>query len=288
MNSTTLLHLNLLPGIGPATVQRLVSTNLQNPSVFDLRDLGLSLTAAQTIVAGLSDTALLEQELLLIAKHGVGIITIADPDYPALLRAIHLPPPVLYYLGARPTDNSSIGVVGSRKANSYGFAAINKLIPPLVAAGFTIISGGAAGIDHHAHQVTLDHHGRTVAVLGSGLLQLYPPTSKSVFAAMVAQGSTLLSSFPLTTPPLAGNFPARNRIIAGMSQATLVIQAAEKSGALITASFALEQGRDVFAVPGAIDDPLAVGCHKLIQQGAKLVQDSSDILGEVQESWSKH
>ena len=145
MNSTTLLHLNLLPGIGPATVQRLLQADLHKPAILDLQNLGLSFSVAQTVAKGLADTALLEQELNLIAQYGVGVITIADPDYPPLLRNIHLPPPVLYYLGARPTVTPAIAIVGSRKANSYGHMAINKLVPPLIAAGLTIVSGGAAG-----------------------------------------------------------------------------------------------------------------------------------------------
>jgi DNA processing protein len=287
VNTESLIHVNLIPGIGPATVDRLLGvSDVYAASYSDFLDLGIQPSQATALATGLADRSLIDRELKLIAQHHIGVVTLHDSDYPPLLRTIHAPPPVLYYLGVRPAANTgtgqnSLAVVGSRAAHSYARTVITRFIPPLVQAGCTIVSGGARGVDFLAHQMALDHKGTTIAVLGSGLLELYPATSKSLFARMAHEGSTVLSSFGLTTKPLAGNFPARNRIIAGLSRGCLVVQAAEKSGALITARFTLEQGREVFAVPGAIDDPLSYGCHRLIQQGAKLTQAVEDIAHEL-------
>ena len=207
-------------------------------------------------------------------------ILIDDSDYPPLLRATHLPPRVLYYQGAAPSTGVCLAIVGSRVANEYGKRTVETLVPKFVEAGYTIVSGGALGIDTYAHQVTVDCGGKTVAVLGSGLNHWYPSGNKKLFESIIEKGGTILSPFEPTMGPRPFNFPARNRIISGLSRGCLVVQAAEKSGALITARFALDQGRDVFAVPGHIDDPLSAGCHKLIQDGAKLVRNAWDILIE--------
>jgi len=171
-----------------------------------------------------------------------------------------------------------LAIVGSRKASRYGQMAIERIVPDLVEQGVCIVSGGALGADSMAHTCTLDAAGQTIAIIGSGLLEPYPATNKKLFERMVAEGGALVSPFPLNTTPHPGNFPARNRIIAGMSHACLVVQAAARSGALITAQYALDQGKEVLAVPGMINDQLSEGCHALIRDGASLVTSAQDVL----------
>ncbi len=175
-------------------------------------------------------------------------------------------------------SEQSIAFVGARKANQYGKQAIARCIVPLIAHGWTIISGGAIGADTFAHQASVGNGGKTVAVLGSGLLCRYPRSNNKLFDTIIEHNGSLISSFPLQTIPQPGNFPIRNRIIAGMSKGCVVVQAAQKSGALITAQFALDEGREVFAIPGSIFDPLSAGCHALFSQGATVVTGPEDIL----------
>lgn len=286
MQANTLLHLSLIENTGPATIEKLVQAlsfdqldKLYFLSAKELQELtGLSYATAQRIVLGLQDKKILEQELLLLERNNIACITLFDKEYPPLLKNIHLPPVVLYIQG-RPLDYTKcVAFVGSRQADRYGMAVIQKLVPELVAAGYTIVSGGALGIDTLAHQAALACNGSTVAVLGSGLLKPYPTANTRLFNTIAEQNGSVISSFSLQCSALAGNFPARNRIIAGLSSACIVIQAAEKSGALITARYALEQGREVGAVPGAIDNPLSAGCHKIISDGAALITSAQDIL----------
>jgi DNA processing protein len=198
------------------------------------------------------------------------------------LKEIYLPPTILYWQGTSPTIHAkTLAVVGSRKANTYGKRVIEKVIPELVAHGFTIISGGALGADSMAHETTVWCGGKTVAVIGSGLLKPYPRSNKKLFEKIIENGGSIVSSFALQCDALLGNFPARNRIISGLSQGCIVVQAAQQSGAKITAQCALEQGRHVFAVPGPIDDELSWGCHELITQGATLINDVQDIIEEL-------
>ncbi len=223
-----------------------------------------------------------EQELLI--KHNIRRITASDVEYPSYLKEIHCPPPQLYVQGELLNSYTKlIAVVGSRKADSYGERVIASLVPELVAHGWAIVSGGALGADSFAHKATLQARGRTIVILGSGLLMPYPSSNRKLFSSIVDQGGSLVSSFSLDTPAYPSNFPARNRIISGMSRGVIVAQAAEKSGARITAHLALEQGREVFAIPGPIDHALSIGCNRLIQQGAKLVQTIDDIFTELGE-----
>lgn len=286
-----ILHLTLIDGVGPGSIWKIMErsdmqiSDLYLLSLFDWMNVfDLSEKTASKIFVGLSDKKILEQELYLIEKNNIQWITIADESYPSLLKEIHLPPAVLYYQGKENFSDKSIvkrlSIVGSRKATVYGQRAINAIVPDLVAAGYTIVSGGALGIDTMAHKAALACGGKTIAVLGSGLLRPYPNANKKLFAEIIERGGSIVSSYPLTTEPFPGNFPARNRIITGLSRGCLVVQAAQKSGALISAHCALEQGRDVFAVPGLFDDALSAGCHEIIQQGAKLTVSSSDILSE--------
>ncbi len=286
-NQHIILHLSLIDGIGPATIAQLCAraenlAELYHCSAHEITHrYGIAPTYAAKIVAGLADRSLFEAEYARIEKHGISWAVISDESYPDDLRTIYAPPSVIYWRGALPTEaNPSIAFVGSRKANRYGENTIRTLVAPLVQQGWCIVSGGALGADSMAHEAALQAQGRTIAVLGSGLLQLYPRTNIRLFERIVDAGGALVSSFPLMQGALPGNFPARNRIIAGMSKGCVVIQAARKSGARITAICALEQGREVFAVPGMIDDELAEGCNALIQEGAKLVMSVDDILAE--------
>lgn len=289
-NNNFILHLTLIETIGPAIIQRIIDLQRSGVQTSDLylfsafdwqRAAGFSEITAQKLADGLADTRLLHEELDLIEAHDINWVTIEDATYPALLKEIYLPPMVLYWQGAPLHDiKKSLSIVGARKADTYGYQVVNTLVPDFVAAGYTIVSGGAQGIDTMAHEATLKSGGCTIAVLGSGLLQPYPATNKKLFISMIQNGSTVVSSFSLRMQPLQGNFPARNRIVAGLSQGCLVVQAAKKSGALISAHYAMEQGREVFAVPGPINDELSVGCNSLIQNGAKLVMDSNDVLQE--------
>jgi len=222
-----------------------------------------------------------QHELDLIHKHQASVITIEDVLYPENLKAIHCPPPVLYYKGTiLELDKNAISIVGSRKATYYGKMVAEKLAKDLALAGLTIISGMARGIDTAAHKGALSVNGRTIAVLGCGIDYIYPPENRGLAQEIEASGA-VISEFPFSTLPERQNFPRRNRIISGLSLGTVVVEAAEKSGALITADFALDQGREVFAIPGNITSPLSNGSHNLIKQGAKLVNNYQDILEEI-------
>ena len=280
-----LLHLFLTNGIGPAIIELLLQKKelLKNLYSFSTSDVAfyfnITQAAAQKIVIGLKDTKKLEQELSLIQKHTIEYFSVLDEQYPELLKHIDRPPTILYVKG-RIANEKAIAIIGARKANFYGQKVIEKIVPDLVGNGWTIVSGGAIGADTMAHKATLKNKGKTVAVIGSGLLQPYPFSNKRLFAQMIETGGAVISSFPLQTEPHPGNFPVRNRIIAGLAKGTVVVQAAHKSGAKITAEFALEQGKEVFAIPGSVEDPLSVGCHDLIGQGATLVKSAKDILQE--------
>ncbi|MCL4229814.1 DNA-processing protein DprA [Candidatus Dependentiae bacterium] len=286
----TLLHLSLIEGVGAATVANIVAgkplsilwQDIYGMSISDLMAMwSMSEAVAQRIVDGLADGSLLERELALIATHNISWCTVLDERYPPLLKEIHAPPAVLYYRGnVYAAHRHSLALVGSRKVNEYGIAVIKMLVPDLVAAGWCLVSGGAIGADSWVHRQTIHAGGTTIAVLGSGLLKPYPQSNKTLFDEIVEKGGAVVSPFALQASALPGNFPARNRIISGLSKGCVVVQAAAQSGALITAHYALDQGRDVFAVPGSIADPLSAGCHHLVQQGAKLIHSSNDILSE--------
>ncbi len=205
-------------------------------------------------------------------------IELADPDYPAALRELQQPPPVLFLLGrAELVHRPGIAVVGTRGHSTYARDATVSLVVGLVRAGYVIISGLARGIDSIAHGTALDLGGDTVAVLGNGLDVAYPPEHTEL-AGRLAERGCLVSEFPPGTPPRKFHFPRRNRIIAGLARAVLVVEAPEKSGALITAQYALEDGKEVFAVPGPIHNPTSLGTNRLIQDGAGLVVSAADVL----------
>ena len=225
----------------------------------------------------------LDRELEALQRHKLRVLTLADPQYPSPLRQVKAPPPVLYVQGEyQPRDQLALAVVGTRRASAYGRRAAETLTRALAEQGLTIVSGLALGIDTIAHQSALAAGGRTLAVLGSGLLCIYPPRNRALAERIACQGA-LLSEFPLHAEPAPWTFPRRNRVISGLSRGVLVVEAPLKSGALITAKTALDQGREVLAVPGAITHPNAQGCHHLIKSGAKLVEGAQDVLEEFPE-----
>jgi len=223
-----------------------------------------------------------EHEWDQLIRHGVSLLTISDKEYPALLKEIQNPPALLFYRGElSDTSQKHVAVVGSRKATPYGIRVTEDLIGTLARYGVVIVSGMAYGIDAAAHQAAIDSQGATIAVLANGLDEesIYPSRHRTLASKILASGGLLLSEFPIGTPPLKHHFPFRNRIIAGLCHGTLVVEAAKKSGSLITAQSALESNRDVYAVPGLIHAPLSEGPHELIKQGATPVTSVQDILG---------
>ena len=242
-----------VPGIGPRRAEKMLDTMGSNGAI---------------------------AELELAARHNVRIITCIDPDYPQALKYLPDPPIVLYVRGSLlPDDRLAMAVVGSRRSSLYGQQQAERFAIQLAQVGFTVISGLARGIDAAAHRATVKHGGRTIAILGNGLRTIYPSEHQRL-AAEVAESGAVISEYPMAAEPRAEHFPRRNRIISGMSLGVLVVEASLKSGALITAHVAAEQGKEVFAVPGRVDSPFSTGCHKLIQEGARLTQSIDDILEE--------
>ena len=216
-----------------------------------------------------------------IKNSGISYLTSFDDNYPKLLKQIYDPPTVIYFKGQLKDEEKTLAVVGTRKITGYGRAVTEKFVRGLVAAGLTIVSGLAKGVDSQAHLSTIKSGGRTIAVLGGGLNYIYPPENRSLAEQIVESGGAVMSEFPPDYPSLPGNFPSRNRIISGLSQGVLVVEAAEDSGSLITARLALEQGREVFAVPGPITSNLSKGPIDLIKEGARVVMNAEEILDEL-------
>lgn len=278
------LGINLARGVGPAKVRRLLDhfgdlAEVWHASASDLLAAGLDRRAVDNLIGVRS----VDLDLVLnrIEKLGLTVLTWDSPDYPENLRHIDAPPPVLYVRGTLTSaDTWAVALVGTRNATLYGKEVARDFATHLAANRVTVVSGLAKGIDTMAHKAALDAGGRTLAVLGSGLDQIYPPDNRALAEAIAAQGA-LLSDYPLGTRPDAVNFPPRNRIISGLSKAVLVVEAGETSGALITTEFAAEQGRDVFAVPGNINQKQSLGPNRLIQQGAKVALSATDILNEL-------
>ncbi|MGH7773430.1 MAG: DNA-processing protein DprA, partial [Candidatus Binatia bacterium] len=220
-------------------------------------------------------------EMRRISEAGARILPFTDRNYPPRLRMIPDPPPFLYVKGeVREEDERAVSVVGSRSASDYGIKITRDLCQGLASLGFTVVSGMARGIDGEAHEAALGAGGRTVAVLGSGVDMVYPPEHEELYRKICQRGA-VLSELPIGTPPFSYNFPSRNRLISGLSLGVVVVEATERSGSLITAGLALEQGREVFAVPGEAGGSRSRGPHRLIRQGAKLVESVGDILEEI-------
>jgi len=240
--------------------------------------IGASLARAISTQAG---TPVAEETVALCQRHGVEMLIEGDARYPRLLSQIHDPPGVLFARGSfEPCDALAIAMVGARHASAYGRRVAHQLAGALARAGYTIVSGLARGIDAAAHRGAIEAGGRTIAVLGSGVLEVYPPEHAEL-ALEVTRHGAVVSEVPPLAQPQAGAFPARNRIISGLSLGTIVVEAADRSGSLITARLAGEQGREVFAVPGPIDSRMSRGCHRLIRDGAKLVECVDDVLEEL-------
>lgn len=214
-----------------------------------------------------------------LTQEKINYLTWHDADYPDILKEISAPPPILYYQGRVPAKNKNrLAIVGARQHSAYAEKIIAELLPAVIAAGIEIVSGLAIGVDTLAHQTTLRTNGQTLAILGSGLKNIYPFANRQLAINIICSGGTIMSEFSPLTPPYKQNFPQRNRIIAGISQATLVIEAREKSGALITANYALEQNREVLAVPGSIFSEFSTGPNNLIRAGAAMITSPEDIL----------
>lgn len=229
------------------------------------------------------DKEKLKRELREIEELGAEVVTLNEDRYPEQLRPLEYPPPVLYILGDyRSDDQLSLAVVGTRKCSTYGEVVAHRIGKELVDLGLTVVSGMANGIDTHAHRAALEGGGRTLAVLGTGLKKIYPKNNLSLMESIVDDGA-VISEFPLHQGPERWTFPQRNRIISGLSRGTLVVEAGEQSGALITARCALEQGREVYAIPGDVRRETCRGNHALIKDGAKLVETAEDVLEELED-----
>ena len=285
---TAWLALHLLPGVGPLTVRRALDrfgdpreVAFRLPASAWREFPGIDAATAQEIVAARRDlTRRVEAEWDAAARRDLRILTLDDGEYPAMLAPLPDAPPVLFVKGRLPEARVRLALVGSRRATAYGRQVARRLAGDLAVLGVEVVSGGARGIDTFAHRGALDAGGRTVAVLGCGFAHTYPPENAELFEAIAASGA-IVSEFPVETAPLAENFPRRNRLISALSAGTIVVEATDKSGSLITAGHALEQGREVMAVPGPVTSEQSRGCHRLIQQGAKLVQAVDDVLAEL-------
>lgn len=279
------LGLKTVPGVGNRLFLNLILHFGEPERVFSasreelLQVEGVSDRLA-SVIQGYKIPKRVQQNLALARKNGVSIITFSDPNYPALLRQIHDPPPILYVYGKLHPDSLNIAIVGSRNATSYGRTVTEHLSGNLARRGFTVVSGMARGIDTAAHKGALSAGGETIAVMGCGLDTIYPAENKSLYYR-IAESGAVISEFPFLTPPDSHNFPIRNRIISGLTLGTVIVEATQKSGSLITARLAAEQGREVFAVPGSVTSFKSMGTHRLIKQGAKLVEHVDDIVEEL-------
>jgi len=247
---------------------------------------GVPRHVAQAIVESRGSSLKRADEICrLLDRLPADIVTITDSGYPPLLREIVDPSPFLFVRGTIPAPLAAVAVVGSRRATRSGMEMATRLSADLSRAGLVIVSGFARGIDTAAHRGALEGGGKTIAVLGCGVDIVYPPENRKLLEMIVSEGCVISEYFP-GTPPHAGHFPRRNRIISGISRGVVVVEAAQRSGTLITAQYALEQGRDVFAVPGSVTSGMNGGCHWLIKQGAKLVENAQDVLEEIDPSRS--
>ena len=276
---------NIIPGIGRVRLTQLENYfgNLEDAwkaTSADLKHAGLDSSSIHAVTSWRSKTSL-EEEMEKLDRYGVKVLTWHDPDYPARLKEIYDYPPVLYIRGSLlPEDEWCLAVVGTRRVTVYGRQVTEEIVTDLARNKITIVSGLAKGTDSVAHRSALDAGGRTIAVFACGLDIVYPSENASLARSIIQQGA-LISEYPLGTRPKADNFPRRNRIMSGLSLGVLVVEAGETSGALITAHLAVEQNREVFAIPGSILSPASQGTNRLIQEGAKLVRSYTDILEEL-------
>jgi DNA processing protein len=280
-----LVALNLVQNVGPIRVRQLLERFGDAPAILkatrqQLQQVNGVGEETAVAIANWESNVDLGGELKRIKDFGCRVVTQADDEYPTLLRQIYDPPLVLYVKGALlAKDKNAVAMVGSRMTTHYGIEIARKLAYQLAYLGVTVVSGGARGIDSAAHQGALSAKGRTVAVLGTGINIVWPPENRELYERTTENGA-LITQFPFNRPGDKQSFPIRNRIVAGMTLGTVVVEANLTSGALITANFANEYGRQVFAVPGRIDSPRSKGCHDLIKKGAKLCEGAEDILSE--------
>lgn len=280
------IALHMVPGVGRITFKKLVEYFGHPRAVMQAtagqltRVSGIGPKIASAIT-GFQAVRAVERELRLAEHHGCQVLTQVEERYPSLLKTIEDPPPVLYVRGeSSALTTPGVAIVGSRRPSTYGKVVAEQLARELAASGVMVVSGLARGIDSVAHAGTLANGGRTIAVLGCGLAYMYPPENRPLAERISRQGA-VVSEFPMTTKPDRLNFPLRNRTISGLALGTVVVEAGERSGALITAQWALEQGREVFAVPGNVTAPTSRGTNRLIKLGAKLVEGVEDILEEL-------
>jgi len=278
------IRLTLVPGLGAPALRALLSEFGLPSQVLNAGRAALTRCVGEELagrIAANDGAAGVDAALRWAEAPGHAIVTLADHAYPRRLLEIPDPPAVLYVHG-RPDllVRESLAIVGSRNATPQGLANATNFARAFSDAGLTIVSGLALGIDAAAHRGALEGEGSTVAVLGSGIDVMYPPRNADLHR-LIAERGALVSEFPLGTPPLGGNFPRRNRLISGFARGVLVVEAALESGSLITARFAADQGRDVFAIPGSIHSPLSKGCHALLKEGAKLAESAQDVLDKL-------
>jgi len=280
------IKLNMIPGVGSQTYRRLVEyfgspKAVLNASLEEFEIVrGITTSVCHEIV-NYRENIFIDREMELIERHNCDVITIEDDTYPFNLKNIYDPPPIIYIKGEiNPNNSRAISVVGSRNATQYGKSVAEWISNQLASQGIMVISGMAHGIDTAAHNGALDFGGNTIAVVANGLDIVYPPENIRLYERIINSGA-VISELPMGTKPHRAHFPKRNRIISGMSLGTIIVEASSKSGALITADFALEQGREVFAVPGQIFSEPSKGTHELIKQGAKLVDSIEDIINEL-------
>lgn len=284
------LWLNSLQDIGPVLAKRLIEQFRTPQAIFNANDKqlmkveGIGEYHAKVILENRNLS--FDKEIEKLEKQNVYILPINHPDYPFYLKNIYAPPTILYVKGEMVSKDKAIAIVGSRNASSYGMRAAYDFARELARKGITVVSGMARGIDTAAHKGALDGGGRTIAVLGCGLDYIYPPENKELMGKIINNGA-VISEYPLGTIPDSKNFPNRNRIISGLSLGTVIVEANIKSGSLITADFAAEQGREVFAVPGQIYSKTSQGTNDLIKQGAKAITKVEDILEEFKIDISK-
>jgi len=279
------LKLVSIKGLGQGKIRRLLKIFHSPQKIFEankhqLSNLTFLSENAVNEISKNENEEFIENQLRLLERYNVRLISITDEEYPDLLKFIYAPPIVLYVKGKiLPRDSRALAIVGTRKPTDYGRMTAHKISSEIAKAGFTVVSGLAYGIDGSAHSAALEVGGRTIAVCGTGLETVYPAAHRDL-AVHIIQSGALISEFPLGTKIEAWNFPTRNRIISGMSKGTLVVEGGKNSGALLTAKMALEQNRDVFAIPGNVDSPQSEGPNYLIKLGAKIVTKAEDILEE--------
>jgi DNA processing protein len=280
-----LILLNKISGLGSIKFRKLLeyfgsARKILSSSRDKLRKMGGISEKIADSISKVSDVDL-KEEMSLVKKYNVNLLSIQDKDYPENLKNIPDPPPVIYVKGKiLPQDKVAIAIVGSRRASIYGLSTAERFAERLASLGICIISGMARGIDSAAHRGALKARARTIAVLGSGLANVYPPENRELFDEICKTGA-VISEFPMKARPLSYNFPRRNRIISGLSIGVIIVEASYNSGALITADNALEQAREVFAIPGKVDSITSYGTNRLIQQGAKLISNIEDVIEEL-------